>query len=51
MANEDKATYLKWEYGGYSVWFNGQKVADKLSLEEAGELLDMLCYREGEPNV
>ena len=51
MANEDKATYYKLEDGGYSVWHDGQKVAEKLSLEEAGELLDALWHREDEPHV
>ena len=46
--SEGKATYYKWEDGGYSVWHDGQKVAEKLSLDEAGELLDKLCYEEAD---
>lgn len=46
--SEGKSTYYKKENDGYSVWQDGQKVAEKLSLEEAGELLDELCYEEAD---
>lgn len=44
--NDGKAASIQGTENGYTVWYDGKKVAEGLSLEEAGELLDELCYRE-----
>lgn len=42
--NDGKASYYKQTEGGYSVFFDGVEVADKLTPEQAGRLLDDLSY-------
>ncbi len=44
--NDGKAGSIQGTDSGYIVLYDGKKVAEGLSLEEAGELLDELCYRE-----
>ena len=46
--NEYKVSSIQGTEDGYTVWHNGKKVAEKLSLKEAGELLDKLCYEEAD---
>lgn len=46
--NEPKASSIQAKENGYSVWYDGKEVAKGLSLEEAGRLLDNLCYGEDE---
>ena len=46
--NENKASSIQGTENGYTVWYDGNKVAEGLSLEEAGRLLDKLCYEEAD---
>ena len=42
--NNGKASYYKQTEDGHSVFFDGLEVADKLTTEQAGQLLDDLSY-------
>ena len=44
--NEDKPSGIQGTDNGYIVWYDGRIVAEGLSLEEAGKVLDELCYGE-----
>lgn len=45
-----KACGIQRDGCGYTVWYDGRVVAEGLSLEKAGRLLDGLCYDKEEEN-
>ena len=44
----DKGSCIERSGKCYTVWFDGKKVGEGMTLGAAGRLLDKLCYEEGE---